>query len=134
MTAESKAFSLQLDKEWLAMQEDVAETVSMIGMEALRRVVLRSPVDTGRFKGNWDLGVGTIPGSVYATMDPSGGVSLNRGTTALGAYPDTLPQINIVNNLPYAVPLENGHSQQAPGGMVAITVAELEAAFAVVEV
>ena len=28
----------------------------------------------------------------------------------------------IVNNLPYAIPLEYGHSTQAPNGMVRITV------------
>ena len=29
-----------------------------------------------------------------------------------------------MNNLPYAVPIENGHSRQKPEGMVAVTVAE----------
>jgi hypothetical protein len=31
-----------------------------------------------------------------------------------------------VNNLPYAVPLEYGHSKQAPGGMVRITLARFQ--------
>jgi len=30
--------------------------------------------------------------------------------------------IYLVNNLPYAIPLEYGHSSQAPGGMVRLTV------------
>jgi hypothetical protein len=32
----------------------------------------------------------------------------------------------ITNSLPYAIPLEFGHSQQAPGGMVRITVARFQ--------
>jgi len=36
-------------------------------------------------------------------------------------------QIFIVNGLPYINRLENGWSQQAPNGMVAITLAELPA-------
>jgi nitroimidazol reductase NimA-like FMN-containing flavoprotein (pyridoxamine 5'-phosphate oxidase superfamily) len=32
----------------------------------------------------------------------------------------------LVNNLPYAVPLEYGHSKQAPGGMVRITLARFQ--------
>ena len=32
----------------------------------------------------------------------------------------------IINNLPYAIPLEFGHSTQAPGGMVRVTVARFQ--------
>ena len=32
----------------------------------------------------------------------------------------------LVNNLPYAVPLEYGHSSQAPAGMVRVTIAEFQ--------
>ena len=33
------------------------------------------------------------------------------------------------NNVPYAYPLEFGHSQQAPGGMVRVTAAEFQRLF-----
>lgn len=63
------------------------------------RVVRRSPVDTGRFKGNWLMtpNVPKAPGSVL-----------------------------ISNNLPYAQRLEDGWSDQAPIGMVKVTVAEFQ--------
>ncbi|MNJ81742.1 hypothetical protein D3C77_807050 [compost metagenome] len=32
----------------------------------------------------------------------------------------------IVNNLPYAIPLEYGHSSQAPAGMVRVTLANFQ--------
>ena len=39
----------------------------------------------------------------------------------------------IQNNAPYGPALEDGHSGQAPSGMVAVTFAELEVMFAKVE-
>jgi hypothetical protein len=37
--------------------------------------------------------------------------------------------IYFTNNLPYAQALENGHSNQAPGGMVGLTALMLRAVF-----
>lgn len=79
----------------------------------------------GRFRGNWQFSIDTPAEGVLDQIDPSGNVtiavlrtqvqSLTAGQTAY-----------IVNNLPYAVPLEYGHSQQAPGGMVRITLARFQ--------
>ena len=57
----------------------------------------------------------------------SGQISIDQGTSELMAYPNTMPPIYIQNNLPYANRLENGWSNQAPAGMVALTIAEVEA-------
>ncbi|MNT90915.1 hypothetical protein D3C72_2319290 [compost metagenome] len=32
----------------------------------------------------------------------------------------------LINNLPYAIPLEFGHSNQAPNGMVRVTIARFQ--------
>lgn len=79
----------------------------------------------GRFRGNWQFSIDTPAEGVLDQIDPSGNVtiavlrtqvqSLTAGQTAY-----------IVNNLPYAVPLEYGHSQQAPGGMARITLARFQ--------
>ena len=57
------------------------------------------------------------------TVDRDGGPTITTGESELAgaAIGDA---IYITNNLPYAQVLENGHSQQAPTGMLAITVAE----------
>ncbi|NBT33816.1 MAG: hypothetical protein EBT13_18445 [Rhodobacteraceae bacterium] len=67
----------------------------------------------------------------YGRSDKTRPVNANVacGADDLAAYPDTLPIIYIQNNLPYANRLENGWSGQAPQGMVALTVAEVSAAF-----
>ena len=83
-------------------------------------VVRRSPVDTGRFRANWNVSYGAAD---YTTSDSTDQV---RGTTqALKAL--TLPIGGVVflsNGLVYSRRLEYGYSQQAPAGMVRISAAE----------
>jgi hypothetical protein len=79
----------------------------------------------GRFRGNWNFSIGYPDNSFRIHPDPtgeaatarlvSGALEFKAGETAF-----------IVNNLPYAIPLEFGHSTQAPGGMVRITVARFQ--------
>ena len=76
----------------------------------------------GRFRGNWQLTIGSPASGTLDDIDPGGAETLGRIIAGVGdlqggdvAY--------IVNNLPYAIPLEHGHSErQAPSGMVGITV------------
>lgn len=97
-----------------------------ISLEALRKIVRRTPVDTGRARGNWQTSVGAPVDGVLYVDDKSGGGAIARGDNATdGLKPFTT--VWIANNLPYIEPLENGHSQQAPAGMVGVTLAELAA-------
>lgn len=131
MGGEAKKFELQLNQEWLAAQEDIHEAVEFIGLEAFKRIVQKSPVDTGRFRGNWNADIGGMNTAITETLDKSGGPTISRAVGSLSAYStmDGYPDINITNGLPYAVRLENGYSGQAPGGMVALTITEINAMF-----
>lgn len=83
-------------------------------------VVRRSPVDTGRFRANWNVGYGNPDYTVTASTDQS------RGTSE-ALKPLALPVGGVVflsNGLVYARRLEYGYSQQAPGGMVRVSAAE----------
>lgn len=97
--------------------------VRFIGIEALTRIVLRTPVDTGRARGNWQLSLNSPEESV-----------LERAGISIGAETGKLDELQLgdviwlANNVPYIEALENGHSSQAPEGMVALTFAELEGA------
>ena len=99
-----------------------------IAMEALRRIVMKTPVDTGRARGNWQVDVNNAPSSVLETTDKSGEGTIGGGVAAMAALPP-FGTIWIVNNLPYIRALENGHSGQAPTGMVSVTLAELRGMF-----
>ena len=88
-----------------------------VAIDVTSGVVDRSPVDTGRFRGNWMVATGSADTATTASTTASD--SINR---ALNMPFNVGQSIFITNSLPYAQRLENGWSQQAPQGMVALTV------------
>ncbi len=99
-----------------------------ISLEALKRIVLRTPVDTGLARGNWQLTINSPTDAKLTRIDPSGGGAINAGINSLANLPP-FATIYIQNNLDYILNLEQGSSTQAPQGMVAITLAELQSTF-----
>lgn len=96
------------------------ETVARkIVFELFKAVVLRSPVDTGRFRANWNVGVGAPDYTTTDVKNPSATPFDAALNVKLGGL------VCLSNGLPYARRLENGYSQQAPQGMIRLTVAEL---------
>ncbi|MCT8955152.1 HK97 gp10 family phage protein [Pseudomonas lundensis] len=97
------------------VEEDLMKRVRTIALAMLQEIVLRSPVDTGRFRNN---NIVSIVSPVYASTvetDASGAGTISRGAAAMsGLEPYTT--VFIQNNLPYAQRLEDGHSKQAPPG------------------
>lgn len=110
----------------LAKKLDLAiETVvQKLAVDIHKGVTERTPVDTGRARASWQLGLGKMNDAVADEVP--------EGQTLPPPAPLDVSAINgkqvvyITNNLPYAEPLENGHSQQAPAGMVAVTLIEVE--------
>ena len=102
------------------VEEQLALRVRTISMEILQLILLAAPVDTGRFKGNNIVSIGAPVYTTLDVVDPSGGETLARGLSAMsGLEPYT--QVFIQNNLVYAVPLEDGHSKQAPAGIYGVS-------------
>lgn len=102
------------------VEEALTQRVRVIALAMLNEIVLRSPVDTGRFRGNNIVSVGAPVYTSSANVDPTGSETIQRGVRVMtGLEPFT--QVFIQNNLPYAVPLEDGHSQQAPAGIYAVS-------------
>lgn len=96
--------------------------VRKVAREVLKRVVMKSPVDTGRFRANWNVGIEKV-GVTTKSVDPTGGETILRGSAEIQAgVPGQ--SIWISNALPYARRLEYGYSKQTPAGMVRITLAE----------
>lgn len=117
--AESLAAFAEQTKE--AIDDVFREVVIEIGTSVIRL----SPVDTGRFKGNWLFTVGAPSNQSIDTFDKAG----HETIAALVAEVSKLEAgqvAYIVNNLVYGVPLEYGHSDQAPAGMVQITLARFQ--------
>lgn len=102
------------------VEEALAQRVRVVALAMLNEIVLRSPVDTGRFRGNNIVSVGAPVYTSTDNVDKNGGETVQRGLSVMsGLEPYT--QVFIQNNLPYAVPLEDGHSQQAPAGIYAVS-------------
>lgn len=79
----------------------------------------------GRFRGNWNFSIGYPDNSFRIQPDPTGEAATARllgGVVEFKAGQTAY----IVNNLPYAIPLEFGHSTQAPNGMVRVTLARFQ--------
>jgi hypothetical protein len=79
----------------------------------------------GRFRGNWQVTIGSVPAGPVDLIDANGGPTIARGAAELAGF-KAGPTIYLTNNVPYAIPLEYGHSTQAPAGVVRITVAEFQ--------
>jgi hypothetical protein len=79
----------------------------------------------GRFRANWHLSIGVVENVTFDDVDPSGAETIAGLVAAISDF--TAGQmVYLINNLPYAIPLEFGHSTQAPSGMVRVTVARFQ--------
>lgn len=78
----------------------------------------------GRFRGNWQVSFDERTTEETGRIDKSGGETLRAGNLMLSQFRVGMKEVFFCNNVPYAYPLEMGHSSQAPGGMVRITAAE----------
>ncbi len=80
----------------------------------------------GHLRANWFVSIGVDNRATTPAKDKSGDTSIGRGTAVIMSS-DATKGVYIKNNLPYAMPVEYGHSQvQAPAGMVRVTMAEVQ--------
>ena len=99
-----------------ALDEGLSEIVFLVG----ESVVTLSPVKTGRFRGNWQLTINGLSNTSLIRYDKSGGETLKEIMDKSQTF--TYGEIAYIqNNILYGPRLEEGSSQQAPNGMVAIT-------------
>lgn len=115
--------------------EMVARQAVFLGAQGL---MLKSPVGNptlwkspapkgyvgGRFRANWQFGVGTADTTTTEGTDANGNATLARLKGAIdGAKIGGVWYVT--NSLPYAKRLEYGWSKQAPAGFVRLTAQEL---------
>lgn len=120
-------FRIDLGRFAKTVGEKHTGLVKKVVLDVLDRVVKKSPVDTGRFKGNWNVGVGRPDLETTDRCDKSGNETLSRGETQVSRIETGEVVVYVTNNLDYAKSLENGHSKQAPAGVLGVTVAEIRA-------
>ena len=118
------SFSIDLSRAISKAKKRQDVVVRKVMLECFSKVVMRSPVLTGRFRANWIASVGTYSRSPGDAFDKSGDQTVRKiKQDVLGM--DISQRCYLTNALPYAVRLERGWSKQSPQGMVRLTLAEI---------
>lgn len=114
------SWSVPLDRLVAKAKGDVETVVRKATFEVFRMVVLRTPVDTGRARANWNVSFGAPNYATSVITDQGRGVAEAAKVLRLPVGGVTW----ISNGLPYIRQLEHGHSKQAPQGMVRLSAME----------
>lgn len=98
--------------------------VRKLSLDIFTDLLKASPVDTGRFRANWTLSVGSPNRrKLWAMADTSRQMQVQINLAAKRVESATGAEvIYITNNLPYAERLNEGWSKQAPAGFVQLAV------------
>lgn len=131
--ARSRADVFNADKFNKMLLNSVTKAHKTAVFTIFRGVVFRTPVDEGRARASWYVQNDSPSTEMMGKQKKLGKQNANQIALSRLRELRLLPftKTYITNNLPYIVPLENGHSGQAPQGMVAITVAEYREGFGV---
>lgn len=105
-------------------EKQVSQATRRLALQALSGLVLRTPVDTGRARGNWQVSIGAPRDGETGTNDRAGAGTIAAGNAVIGQQ-RAFQVIVLQNNLPYITRLNEGSSQQAPAGYVEGTIASL---------
>lgn len=134
----AESFALSLAAFAKKAPEQARQVVRKVSLDLLTATVLRTPVGNpdlwkskppagyvgGRLRANWTVSLVNPDTTTTDAIDKTGQGTISRGSAVIGQA-DGTKDICITNSLPYAIPIEYGHSGvQAPQGMVRVTVAE----------
>lgn len=136
--ADANSLTFDLNRIMGKTKANAANVAKALALELEQRVVKMSPVDTGRLKGNWNVGINS-PNLAEYPPDKTGAAPHARALGALSKL-KVGDAIWITNNLPYTPMLEyglygdglktiNGYSRQAPHGFIRVTYQTVMSAF-----
>ena len=118
------SFSVDLSKAIEKAKGRTEIVVKKIALELFSNIVYKSPVLTGRFRANWNCSIGSVDKSTSEATDKEGSGAIGRVRAEVTKYTLDGRSIYLANSLPYAERLENGWSDQAPQGMVRLSIIE----------
>lgn len=119
------SFSIDISKFVKKAGGNLDQLPRKVCIDLSTRVVRRTPVDTGRARANWFAAIDTKPQGTTESTDPNGYSTINNAINQA----ERLKAGDIyylINNLPYIEELEDGSSQQAPQGMVKVSIVEFK--------
>lgn len=119
------SFSRDIEKFIAKTELKMERTFRGIALDLFSKIILRTPVLSGRLVNNWFIGINYQSSETTEDTDKSRRAALKRSTdmTLKAKLGDS---IYFVNNLEYADVIENGGVNRRPYGMVKRTVAEFK--------
>lgn len=121
--------SRELRRRANAVGDETSKAVRTVAINVLTSLVTATPIDTGKARSNWQVGINSAPdgelpafspGSHGSTAGQNVAAALAAGTDVVQRFQATTDtSVQIVNNLPYISSLDAGASDQAPAGFVA---------------
>jgi len=118
-------FTLDI-QAFVAKAKKNPETVMRsVSLKLFSAIIKGSPVDTGRFRMNWQTTGSTPATGLIAGVDATGAKAVNSVATYITNSPGW-DVFTLTNNLPYAERLEYGWSKQAPVGMVRVNITRFQ--------
>lgn len=110
------------------VRQNGSVVVRKVALAIDQALVMSTPVDTGRARANWqvdqlepskttiEFGTSSKEVDVVARGAAAGDFAIKAAIAKTRGFNGSV--LYITNNLPYIIPLNNGHSQQAPLGFI----------------
>jgi len=119
------SFSLDITAFCEKAKKNPETVMRAVSLKLFSAIIKSSPVDTGRFRGNWQTTGATPATGLISGVDPTGSKAVNSAATYITNSPNWY-EFTLTNNLPYAELLEYGWSKQAPVGMLRVNIARFD--------
>ncbi len=119
-------FSAVIDKFSKDSVDKAELSIRKIAIEVFRRVIMQTPVRSGRARGNWQASIGSPALGEFESLDKDGNATIQKMIAEVARWKpeDNLPAF-ITNNLPYIQRLNDGWSKQAPSHFIEKVIADL---------
>ena len=115
--ASPREFARRIRDLGRSVEENVDRELKRTALLANQVVILATPVDTGRARANWQVGLGGPEVGQLDELSPSGAEAIARNAGEIQQRRGS-QDVYISNNLPYIGRLNEGSSAQAPAGFV----------------
>ncbi len=131
ISTNAKDFAASLMEIAIYTEASIDKVIRKACIDLYTSIIERTAIDTGRAKMNWHIDVEHGDELVdhpdgFSANEIAERINQNIADFSVSILGD---QVTIYNNLKYIEYLENGSSQQAPNGMVVLSLAEFEQHF-----
>lgn len=116
-------FQRAIDKKVKQVREAELEARREYLFDFFNALVNYTPVDTGRLRSGWAIGLERNATGEPNSLDPIGQSALIQGNAKLQQMTSKDTRVFVTNNVPYAAHVNYGTSRQRPAGFVELALA-----------